>query len=641
MFRKLFLFKAIILFYSPLIGLSKDNFTLVNNILKFDVSGESFITKEGWQELGLDQVIDNLDRTKTQVGAACLRNISRPHNDISKIIKQQEILTTLLTKHNYLSDLSELLDLFSQKEKSFFGLWDDSDVLLDKVKVFRYDFLRSFSNKNKYLMSLSSFFVLWQSFSGIFSKLSKDSFDEKFYKFRKVITSQDNEKIKELFKFLFGQMCTPLEAIWHWHRKDSYRYKNKSPLDCTVRWDNSWTMGDMHEWWQEFIQDCTSGDPDMADLKKYAWPSAIVNRLWLNINSLWQIKYFYKNLMSASGVLKSVNQRISDLAELLEIFKQIAKKTEILSQFHQLHQGEIEHFSVIDKLLTDFSNLQKKNILLYPGEILVLFNRINRIKDKLVPIFKHVGYLDAYCSISRIILEHENKGQYFAYAEFKEQDTPYINFKGVWLPVISSSELVTNDIELGANNVKNALFTGPNGSGKSTVMKSMAVSIVLAHSWGILPADSGVLSPFIGVRTYLDIKENYSKGRSTFMAEKDRIDEIVKFANSLSGKDFGFLIVDEPYRGTIEIESVNRVCRFGEHLAKLSNVSSVIATHLEKPIYLADETGAFANYNLDITQLSPKNFKRTFKLKSGPALWWFHDAQKRSDFVDWLCVTPV
>ena len=63
----------------------------------------------------------------------------------------------------------------------------------------------------------------------------------------------------------------------------------------------------------------------------------------------------------------------------------------------------------------------------------------------------------------------------------------------------------------------------------------------------------------------------------------------------------------------------------------------LMATHLEKPIYLQDGTqGKFANCQLEFKQLDEKLFKQTYKLLSGPALWWFHNEEQRRAYIDSL-----
>jgi DNA mismatch repair ATPase MutS len=139
------------------------------------------------------------------------------------------------------------------------------------------------------------------------------------------------------------------------------------------------------------------------------------------------------------------------------------------------------------------------------------------------------------------------------------------------------------------------------------------------------------------VRTSLDPKEDLSHGISTFMAQKKRIKELYDY---LQGSDPTFKVLamlDEPYRGTTDYQSAQRIYAFGSQVARLQHAIVCIATHVRKPIDLADEYPAmFANYHVTIEEPEFGLFKRTFKLAQGPAMWWFDDQDCAGRFVDWL-----
>ena len=123
------------------------------------------------------------------------------------------------------------------------------------------------------------------------------------------------------------------------------------------------------------------------------------------------------------------------------------------------------------------------------------------------------------------------------------------------------------------------------------------------------------------------------------MAEKMRIDEIKQFVftNHHNPHFKVMLLLDEPYRGTVDAESADRIYGFGKDIASLLQSIVIIATHVEKPVRLAQDTnGAFANYHVCIKELEGGRFEREFKLEPGILEWWFNDAQKRSRFIDYV-----
>jgi hypothetical protein len=62
----------------------------------------------------------------------------------------------------------------------------------------------------------------------------------------------------------------------------------------------------------------------------------------------------------------------------------------------------------------------------------------------------------------------------------------------------------------------------------------------------------------------------------------------------------------------------------------------VMASHLQQPIQLQEDTNLFINKQMQITSNDDGTFNRAFKLLDGAACWWFTDIEKRMQFIDWL-----
>jgi DNA mismatch repair ATPase MutS len=127
------------------------------------------------------------------------------------------------------------------------------------------------------------------------------------------------------------------------------------------------------------------------------------------------------------------------------------------------------------------------------------------------------------------------------------------------------------------------------------------------------------------------------------MAEKRDMDNLKAFVTYAAERDKRVLVlIDEPYRGTVDEESAERIYQLGQFVAPLDCVMMMLATHVKKPVSLENDTNrAFANYHAEIREVydhnnQPKGFKRLFKLERGVADWWFNDAARRSRFIDWL-----
>ncbi|HXW86295.1 MAG TPA: hypothetical protein VEK38_03045, partial [Candidatus Bathyarchaeia archaeon] len=101
------------------------------------------------------------------------------------------------------------------------------------------------------------------------------------------------------------------------------------------------------------------------------------------------------------------------------------------------------------------------------------------------------------------------------------------------------------------------------------------------------------------------------------------------------------ILIDEPYRGTLERTSGKRIYEFGKAIAELPYALVVLTTHHRQPIDLEHDTsGKIHNAHVTIHEY-PENraatqFERSFKIAPGAAWWWFDDHDRQEKFADWI-----
>lgn len=243
------------------------------------------------------------------------------------------------------------------------------------------------------------------------------------------------------------------------------------------------------------------------------------------------------------------------------------------------------------------------------------------IKKDISKAIACLGYADAFCSLARQIdTTSQAEGPRFCFAELKESAQPEITIRGAWHPVIERNKAVTNNIDLNCNGARrNIIVTGPNAGGKSTALKSIALTVWLAQTIGVVPAESCVLTPFKNISTYLNVTDNIAGGQSLFKAEVMRTQELIKTIEEEKSAHH-FVVFDEVFNGTSPKEGTAAAYAVAEYLSTLPNSICLIATHFDKLTELEAKTTSFTNYKVEVDEnQQEQSILYKFKLEPGIA----------------------
>lgn len=151
-----------------------------------------------------------------------------------------------------------------------------------------------------------------------------------------------------------------------------------------------------------------------------------------------------------------------------------------------------------------------------------------------------VADLEALGSLSRYAFEHPDD----CWPEFAETGRLY-EANGLAHPLIRPDAAVRNDVRLDEA-VSLWIVSGSNMSGKSTLLRSVGLSIVLAHVGAPVRAHSLRLAPF-RLGASIRVSDNLQEGESRFYAEIRRIRDILELARTQPPVLF---LLDEIFSGT-------------------------------------------------------------------------------------------
>ena len=370
---------------------------------------------------------------------------------------------------------------------------------------------------------------------------------------------------------------------------------------------------------------------------------ALVPTIMYDIKWANDIRYVTNRLFFVHNTLNGLQHRLVKVVRFFDVLHIIKNELSAFEElFHPIAQGfELgktkKNISNCIDLLKSRTFTKNRSYFYSRGSVLRTHKVLCEVKKDVVPALHALALLDAYYSIAKLVKEYRDQAVSFTFPTFINQSKPMLVYDDAWIPLLSPEKVATNSVYYGVDKHSlKVVITGPNGCGKSTFLKMIGHMVILAQSWGIVPAQNARLSIFTGIRTGLNPREDLQHSISTFMAQKHRMNELYKFINGAHEYGHHLVLIDEPYRGTVDVESARRIYLFGCDIATTPCVVAM-ATHVQRPIDLAKDTnGRFDNYHVEILEQTPGAFKRTFKLKSGPAMWWFEDAERRARFVDWV-----
>ena len=169
-------------------------------------------------------------------------------------------------------------------------------------------------------------------------------------------------------------------------------------------------------------------------------------------------------------------------------------------------------------------------------------------------------------------------------------------------PVIEQMKLgerfVPNDVVLDRAENQLMIVSGPNMAGKSTVMRQVALVVLMAQIGCFVPAKRARIGVVDRIFTRVGASDNIARGQSTFMVE------MAETAAILSGAtDRSLAILDEIGRGTSTFDGVAIAWAVAEHIADVIRCRTMFATHYHELAELAGTRDHVANYNIAVSEM--------------------------------------
>ena len=167
--------------------------------------------------------------------------------------------------------------------------------------------------------------------------------------------------------------------------------------------------------------------------------------------------------------------------------------------------------------------------------------------------------------------------------------------------LITGERYVPNSIDMDNQQNQILLITGPNMAGKSTVLRQVALTVIMAQMGSFVPAKSASLCLVDRIFTRVGALDNLSSGQSTFMVEMEETANIVNNATPQS-----LVVLDEIGRGTSTYDGMSIAWAVARHLHDLSGkgVKTLFATHYHELIRLAETHPRIQNFHIAVKEFN-------------------------------------
>jgi DNA mismatch repair protein MutS len=249
---------------------------------------------------------------------------------------------------------------------------------------------------------------------------------------------------------------------------------------------------------------------------------------------------------------------------------------------------------------------QSKRFSLEAEMFEALKKQVLEVADLILQTASFIAEIDVFSSLSWLSIEKN-----LVSPQFVADDLVLKQSRHLVVEDVVKQKFVANDVVISPSGV--LLLTGPNMAGKSTLMRQVALTVLMAQMGSFVPASSAQMPIFDGIYTRIGASDSLGEGLSTFMVEMSETSSVLKQSTTNS-----LLIIDEIGRGTSTYDGMSLAQAILEYILNHKKCISLFATHYHELTNLDENFFQLKNFHMSITEDNEKiNFK--YLLKKGPA----------------------
>lgn len=548
------------------------------------------------RDLELNAVFTTINHTQSNHGEQALRSLlAQPEPDIAILEGRKAIIAHIANNTKLHTQLNTLLKAFAQQENHFERIAHPaSDIEAATLKEFYFS---------------SPYFAEW-NYSPIGLELGQVAH------FGNLCSSMMQHALAFAI-FTWGleeeHVCPshPAKKHGHKHKKQDDKRPHEDKNACKKEHKHHDTCKKHHHHTQASGLRALAKSPEF----KYAF------QLWHGIAQL-------QELYSIQGIVRNNMRCIKELQIQL---MGVARIIRIINHMHTVLQQHPEitthlvHYDALNSIATS-TNISEKlttllqllnsptfkgkpSVLSRVGIILAAYKLMQEVGHELEPALAALGEIDAYASCASLLNNSQSGSARYSFAQYDTTSTtPVLKAHNFWHPLVATEEITLNSIALGLNDTpRNIVITGPNACGKSTNLKALTLCAYFAQTITLVPAERYTQTICKEIYSSMVVSDNIQQNKSLFVAELTDAEELLTRVENLKTGEYMFIALDELFKSTHHQKGQTIAYNLLEHLHASPNVITIVSTHFEKLIELADKNSDHCiNYTVD-----------QFKLKLG------------------------
>jgi DNA mismatch repair protein MutS len=268
----------------------------------------------------------------------------------------------------------------------------------------------------------------------------------------------------------------------------------------------------------------------------------------------------------------------------------LAKVPESWRRKQTIAGGERYSSGELDQLAAEIEGAEGRALERETSIFAELGKRARAVEKRVRALARLLAEWDVAAALAEVAHQYD-------YARPEVDDGDVIDIREGRHPVVerlaAQGRFVPNDTRLDLETGRLWLVTGPNMAGKSTLMRQVALIVLLAQAGAFVPASAAKIGIVDRLFSRVGASDNVSRGESTFMVEMRETASILSGATRRS-----LVILDEIGRGTSTYDGLAIAWAVAEHLHDVIGCRAMFATHYHELTELSKTSSHLENVSV-------------------------------------------